>query len=356
MPSEPTSGQHERDRGDSSPPTLGQAAVRYARAGWPVLPLHQAPGGVCSCAAGADCRKPGKHPRTVNGFRDATVDPVRAGIWWTRWPQGNIGVATGQASGLIVVDLDGDAGRASWARLLDERGPAPETATVATPHGTHLWYRLPSGLRVPRRIGALEGVDVLGEGGYAVVPPSRIRCGSPRETHEQGSCADGYAWTRRGKIAALPEWVADLACERTRIPERTAGGQPSHSPAGGQTPALAREAMRVGGRKSYGQAAIDGEAARVASAPPGRRNDTLNAAAWRLGRLAGGRELDPRDAAQALWEAARGCGLVDEDGAAQVMRTIDSGLQAGMRKPRARGQRDREDGRRAGQGRPGITL
>ncbi|MGH8895461.1 MAG: hypothetical protein ACRDZ4_00215 [Egibacteraceae bacterium] len=155
----------------------------------------------------------------------------------------------------------------------------------------------------------------------------------------------------------LPGWVADLAHERTADQD--------------ETPAPVREATRDGGRRSYGQAAIDGEAARVASALPGRRNDTLNAAAWRLGRLAGGRELDARQVTQALWEAARGCGLVDDDGAAQVMRTIDSGLQAGMRQPRARRQRDHDaaaekgrdagedrgrDGRCFGQRDLGITL
>jgi Bifunctional DNA primase/polymerase, N-terminal len=368
---EPTSSQPERDRDDSSPPTLGQAAVRYARAGWPVLPLHDSSNGMCSCAAGPDCRKPGKHPRTINGYRDATTDPARAGIWWTRWPNANIGVATGQPSGLVVVDLDGEPGHRSWARLIDEHGPVPETATVATPHGTHLWYRLPSGLAVPRRIGALgEGVDVLGDGGYVVVPPSRIPA-TPQETHEPESCGDGYVWTRRVKIAVLPAWVADLAHEHTRVEQQhsaeEAGRQPFHSSPDGQTSTPMREEIRGSGRKGYGQAAIDGEAARVASAQPGRRNDTLNAAAWRLGRLAGAGELDPRHATRALWEAARGCGLVDDDGAAQVRRTIDSGLQAGMKQPRTRNTatdkqpspvEEHRDcgGRHAGQRNLGITL
>jgi putative DNA primase/helicase len=354
---QPISDQSSRDNLSYPSPTLGQAAVRYAAAGWPVFPLHDASDGVCSCAAGPNCRKPGKHPRTTNGFNDATVDPTRTGIWWARWPHANIGVATGQASGLVVVDLDGDAGHRSWARLLDEHDPTPDTATVMTPHGTHLWYRLPSGVTVPRSIGVRERLDILGDGGYAVVPPSRIPCGKPEEMHQPGPCTDGYAWTRRGTIAVLPGWVADLAHERTA--EQS------------ETPAPVREAMRAAGRTSYGQAAINGEAARVASAPAGTRNDTLNAAAWRLGRLAGGGELDVRHAAEALWEAARGCGLVDDDGAGQVMRTIDSGLQAGMKQPRTRRQRDNQavaekgraadehrsrDGPCAGQRNLGITL
>jgi hypothetical protein len=124
-------------------------------------------------------------------------------------------------------------------------------------------------------------------------------------------------------VVTLPEWVMTLTREPDYAP------QPVH------------DAMRDNARITYGQAAIDGEANRVANAEPGRRNDTLNTAAWRLGRLAGGGELDLQDAARALWDAARACGLVDDDGAMQVRRTIESGLRAGMNQPRARRERVR---------------
>jgi putative DNA primase/helicase len=163
-----------------------------------------------------------------------------------------------------------------------------------------------------------ERLDILGDRGYAVVPPSRVPCTKPVEEHEPGHCTGGYTWTDRRSMATLPEWVAALARERH------------------WTPQPMRDAIRNGGRTTYGQAAIDGEAARVVNAEPGSRNNTLNSAAWRLGRLAGGDEVDPQHAVEALWEAARACGLVDDDGAGQVMRTIDSGLRAGMQRPRTR--------------------
>lgn len=323
-----------------APPALAQAAVRYGQAGWPVFPLHEIRELACSCAAGADCRQPGKHLRTLNGFHDATVNPGRVGVWWTRWPTANIGVPTGRASGLVVVDLDGDAGRASWERLLAEHGPVPETATAVTPHGTHLWYRLPSGLSVPRRIGVRERLDILGDRGYAIVPPSAIPCAKPAEQHRPGHCTGNYTWTDRRSMAMVPEWVTALTHERDPDERR-----------GTVTP----QPVRDGDRKTYGQAAIDGEAARVANAAPGTRNDALNTAAWRLGRLVVGGELDPQHAAHALWEAARACGLVDDDGAQQVMRTIGSGLRAGMNQPRARRERTANTGPR-GPGQPSLGI
>jgi hypothetical protein len=94
--------------------------------------------------------------------------------------------------------------------------------------------------------------------------------------------------------------------------------------------------MRAGGRKTYGQTAIDGEVARVANAPKGQRNDTLYHAARRRGRLANGGELDAHAAAAALLDAAHQCGLVTDDGEQQQVKTISSGLHAGMREPRSR--------------------
>ena len=254
---------------------------------------------------------------------------------WARWPNANLGVPTGRASGLVVVDLDGQAGRRSWQRLLDQH-EAPQTPTVTTPHGWHVWYRLPSNLAVPRVIRLRDGLDLLGDRGYAIVPPSRIPCSISPARHEPGPCTGGYTWTRRGPIAVLPEWVGHLAHERDHDDNSM-----EHVSQAVTTPQRAQEAMRAG-RKSYGQTAIDGEAARVAAAHPGTRNHTLNAAAWRLGRLAGGGELDAEQAADALWDAARACGLIDDDGANQVKRTIRSGLQAGTKQPRERGVRDRQ--------------
>ena len=79
----------------------------------------------------------------------------------------------------------------------------------------------------------------------------------------------------------------------------------------------------------YAQAALTAESERVASAPVGTRNDTLNRAAFALGRLVGAGLLDPGDVVRELDAAARRAGL----GRAEVRRTIRSGLTAGRRSP-----------------------
>src|SRR5436853_4022810 len=75
---------------------------------WFVLPLHSMRNGVCSCG-NRDCKSPAKHPRTPNGEKDATIDPARIKEWWAKWPDANLGVATGP-SNLIVIDIDGEEG------------------------------------------------------------------------------------------------------------------------------------------------------------------------------------------------------------------------------------------------------
>src|SRR5690349_4310523 len=82
------------------------AALSYAVAGWPVLPLH-APrsDGSCSCEH-VECDSIGKHPRTQRGLTDASTDPRRVAEWWRRWPTANVGVCTGE---LVVLDVDGVA-------------------------------------------------------------------------------------------------------------------------------------------------------------------------------------------------------------------------------------------------------
>src|SRR5437879_2880227 len=96
-----------------------QAALGYAERGWPVFPVHWPKNGGCSCNK-PECDAVGKHPHTRNGLLDATVDPVQIRDWWTKWPEANIGVRTGDESGVVVLDLDeknGNSGSDSLAEL-----------------------------------------------------------------------------------------------------------------------------------------------------------------------------------------------------------------------------------------------
>src|SRR5215510_14633223 len=83
-----------------------EAAISYAQwSGWHVFPIHWPIDGKCSCGR-TNCESPAKHPLTPDGFRDATMDPKIISGYWTKWPAANIGIATGAASGIVVVDID----------------------------------------------------------------------------------------------------------------------------------------------------------------------------------------------------------------------------------------------------------
>ena len=191
---------------------LLNAALNYASKGLAVFP----------------CNARAKTPRTAHGVNDATRDPAVIKKWWTNWPDSNIGIACGQASGgLAVIDLDikadGTAGADSLNEWESRNGPLPETAiSVTGKGGRHLLYRVDH--LVKNKVDLLPGVDVRGDGGYIVAPPS---------IHPNGR---RYKWERSFKsteIAEADETVRTLldSCEKDRsekplsIPEEIPQGQ-----------------------------------------------------------------------------------------------------------------------------------
>lgn len=138
------------------------AAIEYAtKYGWAVFPVHPQT----------------KRPMTPHGCRDAKKDVGAIKAWWKRWPDAGVGVATGSASGLVVIDEDIDENRGidgrdsvrEWER---EHGALPETVMAITGRGGYHLYFHYTGTDIKNRAGILEGVDVRGEGGYVVAPPS----------------------------------------------------------------------------------------------------------------------------------------------------------------------------------------
>lgn len=212
----------------------GVAALAYAAAGLAVLPLHTPDAeGACSCrrACGRDT---GKHPRTAHGLSDATTDPDRIASWWELWPDANIGVRTGADSGLVVLDIDaGSGGEASIAALEAEHDALPDTWAVETGGGgLHLWYRHPGG-RIPNSAGALgPGLDIRGDGGYVVAPPSRHRSGTAYRW--------GEGWSpERVPCGEVPAWLIAkfVTPVRAITPSHPHDGAPI--PSGSRNPTLA---------------------------------------------------------------------------------------------------------------------
>jgi Bifunctional DNA primase/polymerase, N-terminal len=162
--------------GQSAPhPDAGKLlwALYYASRGWPVLPLHSVEGGCCTCGD-VNCRSPGEHPRTQHGVKEASAQSWQICRWWRWWPNANVGIATGVASGLLAVDIDPrNGGDASYDQLR-KQCPAifEDLLEVQTGSGgTHLYFECRS--PAPSRANILPGIDVKADGGYVVAPPSQ---------------------------------------------------------------------------------------------------------------------------------------------------------------------------------------
>jgi hypothetical protein len=139
------------------------SALEIARRGWPVFP----------------CNPVNKRPLTQRGFKDATTDENITRQWWRDWPNAMIGVPMGEASGVFCVDLDrkedGADGIATWNDLVNANSACPETRQHITPStGMHLVFLHEAGVRNIPLNKIAPGIEVKGEGGYIVVPPSRM--------------------------------------------------------------------------------------------------------------------------------------------------------------------------------------
>jgi hypothetical protein len=285
--------QHERR-------TALSAALDYAARGWAVFPCHPR----------------AKEPATGSGgFYNAATNPATIRRWWLANPDYNIGVRTGPASRVFVFDVDGSIGAQTLQELEGKHGPLLATLTSATSGGCHFWFSAdgPIPCRVGGQGGFPPGLDIRGDGGYAVAPPS---------VHPDGPT---YRWLNDLRPAPAPAWLIRLAHSK-----------PAPEPRTTPVPHVRRHQAPFDG--IYGQAALDAEIDALVRAPLGTRNHTLNRAAFCLFQLVAGGELDGEFVHQCLIDAATANGLMSDpaDGPRKVAATIASGARAGMQNPRSR--------------------
>ncbi len=172
-------------------PDIRDAALRYARRGWLVLPVSSS-----------------KVPLIHDWPNCATTEPATIRYWFEeKFPGAGVGIATGLPSGLVVLDVDGPQGEASLAEL-EEQHKLPPTYTVRTGGGgRHLYFAYPPDQLVRNSAGVLgPGLDIRAGGGFVVAPPS---------VHQSGN---RYVWVMNGRNdpAPLPDRLLNVICERLR--------------------------------------------------------------------------------------------------------------------------------------------
>ncbi len=186
-------------------------ALKYLKQGLSVIPLEPK----------------GKRPLiswTEFQSRHATEEEVQ--VWFQKWPNANLGVVTGRISGIAVVDLDGAEGLKSASDL-----GLTSSVVSLTGGGKHLWYQNPVSVVVTNAVRIAPGLDVRGEGGYVVAPPS--------------IAANGRRYRWNGAVSAdfknrLPPFPSGLSTA-------TNAAQPSHTSIKEESwIAKALEGMRVG--------------------------------------------------------------------------------------------------------------
>jgi hypothetical protein len=280
-----------------------EAAISYAERGWPVFPL-----------------KPRDKPPLFskaqggNGVHDATTDPKQIEEWWRKWPTANIGLACGSHFWVLDADYDGfftdkPDGADTIAALQKRFGRLPATVKQYTGGLGWQWF-FAADARVKNDVKVLPGLDTRAAGGYAVAPPS---------LHPSGYT---YRWIvppDEAEPAPAPKWLLSLL-EPVVKPE-VAAPQP----------------IRAGDLSRYATVALERACERVAHCQPGNQADTLDHAAYSIGRLVGGGVIPRGEARTAL--IAAGASMPNQGGRppwsrGQLAWRVDRALASGARKPR----------------------
>ncbi len=239
------------------------AALSYAARGWSVIPMQPQ----------------AKRPLVAwRAFQQRRAQPDEIEAWFRRWPDANVGIVTGAVSGLVVIDVDARHGGAeSVAAAERAHGPLPTTVECLTGGGGRHLYCAHPGRWTPNRVAMRPGIDVRGDGGCVVAPPS---------LHPSGR---HYAWLHGRAPGDLP--LASLP------PHFFAPADPAP---GGHTPAHWRHLVRE-------------------DIEEGRRNDTLASLAGHLLW----REVDPAVVLELLlaWNRTHCRPPLPDD---EVLRTVQS--------------------------------
>lgn len=242
------------------------------------------------------CVPRGKRPLTDHGFKDASTDPDRVTGWWRRWPDANVAMPTGSASGIDVVDVDVHASGDGFDALKQAQSAGllgtPAWLVTTPSSGLHACFLRADGAE--QRSWQVPGkhVDFRGDGGYVVLPPSTV-------TQADGSIGQ---YDVIDIATSRPDSV-DAGALRRFLDLPRPSRPPADLPSSGASP--------------------DRLAAWVASRPEGGRNHGLFWASCRMAEA--GHRLDVT--AAVLGDAARSSGLPDRE----ALTTIQSAYRIATR-------------------------
>jgi hypothetical protein len=263
-----------------------EAALAYAARGWHVYP----------------CIPRSRTPfRGSHGYKDATTDPALIKKWWGDCPQATVSIATG-ASGLLVVDVDGDRGIRSLKALMAHHGELPDTAFVKSGgDGHHLYFR------TDEVCSSRHIAENLESKGHAIVAPPSLHWKTGRP----------YQWLVEEPIADAPGWLTEL-CRRAVTD-------------------IVGEFAQTFELTEYGVAALKSADRNIREAPNGMQRHTLNREAHGIARAVAAGLIPRREAYDVLIEAGNGMvsyNVWNRWTPASVKNVVDLGWRDGIKKPR----------------------
>lgn len=273
-------------RGIGKPlPSLAEAAIAI---GLPVFPCK------------AD-KKPVGH-LVPHGLNDASADPAVIRRWFADPAAVMIGMPTGKSAGVIVVDVDVKDGAQGGAWLSANSHRMPQTRTIRTGSGgLHIYLAWP-GDRVKNSASKIApGIDVRGDGGYVIVPPS-----------------PGYAVADNASVSEIPDWLMPVLC-------------PPEAPPAPPPVAAPRQAVQDGGTP-LGRETLAQRCDEIRNAWDGSKHRAINEGAFAVGGIVAAGHMDEGTA----WTELRGAlayilPRCKDKGAAE--RTLRRAFMEGMGRP-----------------------
>jgi putative DNA primase/helicase len=271
------------------------AAVEYARRGWPVFPVALIKRG----------GRVDKQP-LVKWGSEASTNPAQIRLWWYRWPRVLIGIPTGKRSGIVVLDIDVKDGRNGFDRLAElGKSILPDTPMAHTHSGgLHIYFAV---LALEIRNSAGEhglgvGLDVRGEGGFIVVP-------SP----DSGYCWDPHYNLDTVPLMPAPAWLGHRQQKSSLAPRANGYLDP---------PTMLATAC-----------------ATIRAADPGQRHEVLNREAFIIGTLVAAGAISESTAHHELATATAAMVWRSDGDRRKAADDLADAFSAGIAKSRRRGNR-----------------